>query len=110
MRKNKVSNPSNWLFRKPNFHVIEVKYYGPTNYKPSRIKLTSLRFPNDAVWIPYNHNYNSSIDAAKAYLIKHRYRLVGQAEDAKRDTFLIMSNTFHPLKSAKKSGRAIRTR
>jgi hypothetical protein len=47
-----------------NFHLIEVKYLGATNNKGSRVKLTSLRFPNDSITTSLNYKNNSIKDDA----------------------------------------------
>lgn len=43
----------------PNLHAIEVVYFGPTNYRGSRVKLLSELF-EDSVWIDYDHRKNNT--------------------------------------------------
>ena len=53
-----------------NYHGIIVKYLPPTNYKGSRVKLTSLRF-NDSVTLSYDYAFNVARDQAVSYLQKY---------------------------------------
>lgn len=79
----------------PNFHAIEVKYLGTTNTVGPRVKMNSLRF-NDSKTIPYDHNFNNTLDIAKDYLTKNGFVIVGQAET--KDSYIILCDTFKPLK------------
>ena len=108
--RTRRANPGAWKSSGKNLHVIEAKYLAPTNTMGARVKLNSMRFPGDSVTFTYNHRYNSILEMAKAWLIKHRYRIVGQAENAKRDSYLLMSSTFQPLADTKHSGKATRRR
>lgn len=48
---------------------IQAKYYGPTNFRGSRIRITDLRgIIGKPIWIPYNYALNSVVDMAREYL------------------------------------------
>ena len=78
-----------------NYHIIKVKYLGSTNFKGSRVKLTSDRF-NQSVTIPYNYEFNSSYDMAADWLLKHGFEVIGGGEV--KGIHIIITNTFEPLK------------
>lgn len=50
---------------------IDVKYFGPTNSRGSRVKMTDLRF-DESVTIPWDYAHNTALDVALAYLIKEK--------------------------------------
>lgn len=81
-----------------NLHAFTIKYLGATNTKGSRIKITSERF-EQSITISYNHEFNSAIDCALAYLLNKGFNIVGQAE-IKSIAGLLLSDTFEPLKNA----------
>ena len=76
---------------KPNFHLLTVKYCGPTNTRGSRIKITSDRF-NDSVTVPYSYSFNGSSNQAHAWLQAHGYNVIGTAEGKGVD--YIITDTF----------------
>lgn len=45
--------------------VFTVKYYGPTDTKGSKVKITNQ---DKSKYIPYDHSYNNALDMAVAYL------------------------------------------
>ena len=63
-----------------NYDVITVKYYGATNTKPSKVKLTSDRF-NQSIFIcfDYHYHYNNINEMAANHLNKRGgYNITGQ--------------------------------
>jgi len=79
-----------------NYHVIKVKYLGATNYKPSRIRLTSERF-HDSIILDSDNDYETTYEQAEMYLVWHGHNVVGHAEG--KDYMYVISETFEPLKS-----------
>jgi hypothetical protein len=79
----------------PNYHVIKVKYIGPTNYSGSRVKMISERF-EDSKTIPYGYEFNSALDIAENWLGKNGYEIVGHAEG--KDCYYVITNTFKGFK------------
>lgn len=73
-----------------HFHVFNVKYLGPTNYKGSRVKITTKRF-NKSKTISFDHALNNIEDMAAAYLEAHGYKVEGTAEG------LVITSTFDSL-------------
>lgn len=65
-----------------NSILIQVKYLGPTNYRGSRIKLTTfdVRHRNNdkpkSITLSYNYTHNSSTDQAKAFLTEQGLKLI----------------------------------
>ena len=41
----------------PNYHLIAIKYMGASNTRGSRVKIESLRFPNDSVIVSYDYKF-----------------------------------------------------
>jgi hypothetical protein len=81
-----------------NFHLIEVKYLGATNNKGSRVKLTSLRFPNDSITTSLNYKNNSIKDDAIELFNELDFRITGYGYDERKGVFIFCSETFEPLK------------
>lgn len=79
-----------------NFHILLVKYIGPTNYKPSRVKIISERF-NKSVTIDYNHDFNNTLDIAEDWAVKNGFNIVGHGELDKAS--VIVTDTFIAPKS-----------
>jgi hypothetical protein len=76
-------------------HAFRVKYIGPTGYRGARVSIQSLRF-GDKIVIPYKHEYNSIADMAIIALEERGYNIVAEAESL--DGYVILSDTFKPLK------------
>ena len=85
--------------------MIEVKYFGATNYLNSRLRLHSPRFTDqdwednrrvDTVWIYCSADYDSVIEEAAAYLKSLGYNIIGSTETS--GGFGIISDTFCSLK------------
>lgn len=81
-----------------NYHVLKVAYLGPTNFKGSRVKITSERFEQSKT-ISWNYSFNSSYDIAADWLKNNGFDLLGIAEG--KDCYYIISETFKPLKNGK---------
>lgn len=75
----------------PNYHIIKVKYLGATNFRGSRVKMTSDRF-KQSVTISYDHALNSIEDMAIVWLAAHGFSVTGGAEG------YIITDTFKGLK------------
>lgn len=79
-----------------NFHILTVKYIGPSNFKGSRVKITSDRF-DESKTIEYDHSYDSTLDMAVDYLrSKKGFEIVGFGES--KDGYFVVSNTFDHIK------------
>lgn len=70
-----------------NYQVIKVQYFGPTNARGSRVKLTDYRF-NTSKTIPYGYEFNNARDIAIDWLTREGHKVVGQAEAP--DHYLLM--------------------
>lgn len=81
-----------------NLHMIEVKYYGPTNSRGSRIKLTSHRF-EDSLYVPYNYKFNTTLDIARDYLEEQGCTIVGSGET--KNGYIIAITNFKSLSDIK---------
>lgn len=78
-----------------NFHALTVKHLGPTDFKGSRIKITSDRFEQS---ITLNRDYSKSswLDQAITFLTQNWFTLIGMAEMNNQN--ILLSDTFKPLK------------
>ena len=78
-----------------NFHALTIKHLGPTNFKGSRIKITSDRFEQS---ITLNRDYSSSswLDQAIEFLTQNWFTLIWMAEMNNQN--ILLSDTFKPLK------------
>jgi len=83
------------LLQYRNYHVIKVKYMGPTNYSGSRVKLISERF-EDSKTLQYDHSFNSALDIADDWLSKNGYDIIGHGEG--KDCYYVITDTFKGLK------------
>jgi len=77
-----------------NYHVISVKYLGPTNFSGSRVKLTSKRFEKSRI-ISYDYSLNGTLEIAEEFLTQEGFNIIGHAEFG--DMYLIISDTFKSL-------------
>ena len=82
-----------------NLHLIKVKYHGATDFKGSRVSLTSCRFKTK-VTLQYNYKFNNITDVAIDYLKKQGQPIIGKAEGDKEDFIICGSvdNNFINLK------------
>lgn len=78
-----------------NFHALTVKLLWPTDFRGSRIKITSDRFEQS---ITLNRDYSKSswLDQAVTFLTQNWFTLIGMAE--MNNQTIILSDTFKPLK------------
>ncbi len=78
-----------------NFHALTVKHLWPTDFKGSRIKITSDRFEQS---ITLNRDYSSSswLDQAVTFLTQNWFTLIWMAEMNNQN--ILLSDTFKPLK------------
>lgn len=78
-----------------NFHALTVKLLWPTDFRGSRIKITSDRFEQS---ITLNRDYSKSswLDQAITFLTQNWFTLIGMAE--MNNQTIILSDTFKPLK------------
>ena len=81
-----------------HFHLIEAKYLGATNTRGSKIKLTSLRFPNDSITASWNYEYSNLLDQAIDVLKKLNIKIAGYGYDEKKGTYILSTETFEPIK------------
>ena len=53
----------------PLLRAIQTKYYGPTNHRGSRIRITDLReIIAGPLWISYDYEHNNAHEGAQAHL------------------------------------------
>ena len=78
-----------------NFHTLTIKHLGPTDFKGSRIKITSDRFEQSII---LNRDYSKSswLDQAVTFLTQNWFNLVGSTEY--KNQTILLSDTFKPLK------------
>ena len=79
-----------------NYHAFHVTFKGPTNFKPSKVKILSLRFTGQYILISLGEGRHWLFDAIK-HLQNMGFDMVGQAEYSGHG-FILFSNTFKPLK------------
>ena len=75
-----------------NYHIVKVKYLGPTHTKGSRVKMTSERFENNSITISYDYEFNNAMDIAIKWLSNHGYDVQGQAESQKIAGYVILGS------------------
>jgi len=77
-----------------NYHALVITYLGPTNHRGSRIRIKSDRF-EQAVTIPYNYEFNNTLEGAEQYLTNIGFNLIGKGE--LKNAYLLLTDTFKPL-------------
>ncbi len=82
----------------PHFHLLTVKYIGPTNSRGSRVKISSDRF-EDSKTIPYDHSFNGALAQGHAWAQSHGFNLIGTAEGKRVD--YLMTDTFKGLRETR---------
>lgn len=75
-------------------HVMKIKYVSPTDYKGSKVKITSEAY-KESISLAYNYTFNSALDIAINYLQNMVFEIIGVAED------YVISTTFKKLKGEK---------
>lgn len=80
---------------KPNLHILEVKYLGATNYRGSRVKVTSLRYGWSRTF-EFDSKFNSAIDQGVAWLENVQgLTIIGTAEGVRVN--YAITDTFQPF-------------
>lgn len=81
----------------PHYHLLTVKYIGPTNSRGSRVKISSDRF-EDSRTFDYNHSYNGALAQALVWVqsAAGQFNVIGTAEGKGVD--YIITDTFHGVK------------
>lgn len=84
----------------PVTHLIRAKYLGPTNTKPSRVKLISGRDASDHVTFDFDQRSAYTIDQAAHWLREHGYtvRAHGELSDSE---YGVMVDEFMSLRTAR---------
>jgi len=79
----------------PQFHFrgIQVKYYGPTNYRGSRIKLYDTRHKK-TIWLSYSYKYGDINAQAIDHLLKQGIESDGFTYDEKTGVYTILTTNF----------------
>lgn len=79
-------------------HLIEAKFMPCTNYKPTRVKLTSLRFERDSLTDSYSYEHNGCLEQAAATLATLGYTVLSTAETPKGYALAVAE--FKPLRES----------
>lgn len=74
-----------------NNRAFEITYHGPTNFRPSRVKIDDLRF-NKTKFISYDYELNNIFDMAKNYLKSIGIECLNMAESKKG--YLLLTDNF----------------
>lgn len=79
-----------------NFHVLTVKYSGPTNSRGARVVIRSDRFKKSKT-IDYDHDLSNIYDMAVNHLssLAVPFEFIGKAEG--KDCYYLISTTFISL-------------
>jgi hypothetical protein len=79
----------------PQFHFrgFQVKYYPPTDYKGSRIKIYDTRHKK-TVWVSYDYLYSDIKSQAIDYLWKKGIESDGFTYDEKTGVYTILTTNF----------------
>ena len=76
-------------------NILFTDYVGPTDTKPSRIKLHSLRH-NSTKFISYGYSNGLTYEQAEMYLTDIGFSIVGTAENG--NGYIIIVNEFENIK------------
>jgi len=99
-----------------NAHIIECRYLPATNFKSSRVKLTSLRsldpqcpaeYRNDSIVESFG-NYGQTYEQGEAMLTAMGYTILAQGEAANATIFAVKE--FARLKVAHSAHKSLRMR
>lgn len=86
-----------------NYHLISIRFIGPSNTKGSRVKISSDRFGCSKT---LNRDYSLSADEqAFQWLEKHGFNLVGQGETG--GIVFAISDTFESFSELEKTKRLV---
>lgn len=86
-----------------NYHILTIKYIGPSNVLGSRIKIISERF-KESVTISYDYECNSALDGAEKWLKAHGFNLIGHGEG--KDHMYVITDIFISPKPLPKPNKA----
>ena len=76
-----------------HLRALDIKYYGPPNYKGARVRVRDLRgIIERPLWIPYDHAYNGASDVAEAYPREQGWTFERECETP--DGHLLLTSTF----------------
>lgn len=78
------------------YHLLTVRFVGPTNGYPAKVNIFSEQFGN-SITFSFDSTYGRTSDQAEKWLKDHGYNLIGHAED-RRQSIVFISTTFEPLK------------
>ena len=80
-----------------HYHLLTVKYIGPTYSRGSRVKISSDRF-EDSRTFPYEHVYNSALAQALVWVQSPAagFNVIGTAEG--KNVNYIITDTFKGVK------------
>lgn len=81
-----------------NTHLIKIKYHGATNYRGSRVKLTSARSNSDAISRPYDDAQPGAFEQGKKLLESLGYAVLCSGEMT--DCYFACVREFVPLREA----------
>lgn len=77
-----------------NYHILTVKYLGPTNSRGSRIKLISERFEQSHTFA-YDYSGNT-LEQAIRKAQELGFNVIGTGEG--KDVYFLITDTFKPFK------------
>lgn len=92
------------------YHLIRVKNVSSTNTKETRVKLTSLRFPNDSLTLNWDYRVSDMIKQSLESLKMLKYKIDGYGYDETKGDYIICSNTFEPLREKQKEANLLSER
>ena len=78
-----------------NFHALTIKHLWPTDFRGSRIKITSDRFEQSII-LDRDYYSPSWLDQAITFLTQNWFNLIGSTEY--NNQTILLSDTFKPLK------------
>ena len=77
----------------PNLRSLEVKFYGPTNYRGARVRIRDLRgIIKKPLWISYSYTHDNAHDQARDHLESLGWSFVGQT--MLPETNLLLTDDF----------------
>jgi hypothetical protein len=87
-----------------NSHLIKVKFQGPTNYKGSRVYLSTFDLSNSrqtqktkGLTLNYDHSFNSSEDIAIDAIQRAGLKVIGMNERG-HDSYIMCEWNFDAMK------------
>jgi len=78
-----------------NYHLIFIRYIGPSDTRGSRIVIRSEKFEQSTV-ISIDHRDDSITPTATRWLTDRGFNIIGMGET--RDGYALISDTFKPIK------------